>query len=134
MSPVRRPGPTVSPSPRRRRPRRGPSSSRRVGSCSGSGLGPALGDVATIDDPIAYADLPGFPATTVPGHAGELVLGAIAGVPVAAFRGRFHLYEGHATRTSRAAPALAHALGARTMVLTAAVGAVVPGARRRHGR
>src|SRR4051794_41968286 len=60
----------------------------RVGIVLGSGLGPALGDALRIDDTIPYADLPGFPAITVPGHTGELVLGQLAGVPIAGFRGR----------------------------------------------
>ena len=98
----------------------------RVGIVLGSGLGPALGDALHIDDTIPYADLPGFPAITVPGHAGELVLGELAGVPIAGFRGRFHLYEGHDPEVPAMLPRLAHALGADTMILTAAVGAVVP--------
>jgi purine-nucleoside phosphorylase len=98
----------------------------RVGIVLGSGLGPALGDALRVDDTIPYADLPGFPAITVPGHTGELVLGELAGVPIAGFRGRFHLYEGHDPEVPALLPRLAHALGADTMVLTAAVGAVVP--------
>ena len=98
----------------------------RVGIVLGSGLGPALGDALAIDDTIPYADLPGFPSITVPGHTGELVLGQLAGVPIAGFRGRFHLYEGHDPDVPALLPRLAHALGADTMVLTAAVGAVVP--------
>jgi purine-nucleoside phosphorylase len=98
----------------------------RVGIVLGSGLGPALGDALRVDDTIAYGDLPGFPAITVPGHTGELVLGELAGVPIVGFRGRFHLYEGHDAEVPALLPRLAHALGADTMVLTAAVGAVVP--------
>ncbi|HEV8088459.1 MAG TPA: purine-nucleoside phosphorylase [Actinomycetota bacterium] len=98
----------------------------RVGIVLGSGLGPALGDALRIDDTIPYADLPGFPAITVPGHVGELVLGELVGVSIAGFRGRFHLYEGHDAGVPALLPRLARALGAETMVLTAAVGAVVP--------
>lgn len=98
----------------------------RVGIVLGSGLGPALGDALRVDDTIPYADLPGFPSITVPGHVGELVLGELAGVPIAGFRGRFHLYEGHDVDVPALLPRLAQALGAGTMVLTAAVGAVVP--------
>jgi purine-nucleoside phosphorylase len=98
----------------------------RVAIVLGSGLGPALGDALRVEDAIAYGDLPGFPAITVPGHTGELVLGELAGVPIVGFRGRFHLYEGHDPEVPALLPRLAHALGADTMVLTAAVGAVVP--------
>ena len=61
----------------------------------GSGLADALGDSLQIATTIAYTDLPGFVATGVPGHVGQLHLGTLADVPVAAFSGRFHLYEGH---------------------------------------
>ena len=98
----------------------------RVAIVLGSGLGPTLGDALRVQDAIAYGDLPGFPAITVLGHTGELVLGELAGVPIVGFRGRFHLYEGHDPEVPALLPRLAHALGADTMVLTAAVGAVVP--------
>jgi inosine/guanosine/xanthosine phosphorylase family protein len=92
----------------------------------GSGLGAALGDALRVEVAIPYTDLPGFPATAVPGHAGELLLGTLAGAPVAAFSGRFHLYEGHAPDVPALLPRVAHALGAPTIVLTAAVGGLVP--------
>jgi inosine/guanosine/xanthosine phosphorylase family protein len=91
----------------------------------GSGLGAALGDALRVDVAIPYGDLPGFPETAVPGHAGELRLGSLAGVPVAAFSGRFHLYEGHGPDVPALLPRVAHALGARVLVLTAAVGGLV---------
>jgi purine-nucleoside phosphorylase len=92
----------------------------------GSGLGPALGGELREAASFAFTDLPGFPAAGVPGHAGRLILGHLAGVPVAAFSGRIHLYEGHGMDAPALLPRLAHALGARTMVLTAAVGGLVP--------
>jgi len=98
-----------------------------VGLVLGSGLGDALGDDFTIETSIDFAELPPMPATTVPGHAGRLLLGAIAGVAVVAFEGRFHLYEGHDVHVPALLPRVARALGAPTIVLTAAVGAVVPG-------
>ena len=91
----------------------------------GSGLGAALGDALRVDVAIPYGDLPGFPETAVPGHAGELRLGSLAEVPVAAFSGRFHLYEGHGPDVPALLPRVAHALGARVLVLTAAVGGLV---------
>src|SRR5919202_4220513 len=60
-------------------------------------LGSGLGEVAdAVQDPVAfpYADLPGFPVGSVSGHAGRLVLGELARVPVAVLQGRAHLYEG----------------------------------------
>jgi purine-nucleoside phosphorylase len=97
-----------------------------VGLVLGSGLADALGDALTIESTFAYADL-GLPQTGVPGHAGKLLLGDLAGVPLVAFSGRFHLYEGHDPDIPALLPRLAHVLGARTMVLTAAVGGLVPG-------
>lgn len=97
-----------------------------VGLVLGSGLGDALPAELTVETSVPYSDLPPMPATTVPGHAGRLLLGTLAGVPVAAFEGRFHLYEGHDVHVPALLPRVARTLGATTMVLTAAVGGVVP--------
>jgi purine-nucleoside phosphorylase len=93
----------------------------------GSGLGDSISaawERAGSGEPleIAYADLPGFPPPTVPGHAGTLWLGMIAGRPIAIFRGRIHLYEGHPMPLASITSRISHGLGARTMVLSAAVG------------
>jgi purine-nucleoside phosphorylase len=98
-----------------------------VGLVLGSGLGPALGDDLEVDASFAFTDLPGFPPPGVPGHAGSLSVGRLAGVPVAAFSGRVHYYEGHGMDVPALLPRLAHELGATTMVLTAAVGGLEPG-------
>lgn len=93
----------------------------------GSGLGPALADHLEEQASFSFTDLPGFPASGVPGHAGKLVLGHLAGVPVAAFFGRVHFYEGHGMDVPALLPRLAKELGADTMVLTAAVGGLLAG-------
>lgn len=93
----------------------------------GSGLGPALAGHLQEDASFAFQELPGFPAPGVPGHAGRLVLGKLAGVPVAAFHGRVHFHEGHGMDVPALLPRLARELGAVTIVLTAAVGGLVPG-------
>jgi purine-nucleoside phosphorylase len=98
-----------------------------IGLVLGSGLGPALGDDLAVEATFAFTDLPGFPPPGVPGHAGTLSIGRIAGVPVAAFSGRVHYYEGHGMDVPALLPRLAHRLGAGTMVLTAAVGGLEPG-------
>ncbi|EKN6297915.1 purine-nucleoside phosphorylase, partial [Yersinia enterocolitica] len=59
----------------------------------GSGLG-GLVEQITNDTTISYADIPGFPVSSVHGHAGELVLGDLFGVPVMCMKGRGHFYEG----------------------------------------
>ncbi|SQI96405.1 Xanthosine phosphorylase [Klebsiella oxytoca] len=65
----------------------------RVAFILGSGLG-ALAEQIEDAVAISYEKLPGFPVSTVHGHAGELVLGNLAGVPVACMKGRGHFYEG----------------------------------------
>jgi purine-nucleoside phosphorylase len=97
----------------------------RVAIILGSGLGPAA-DLIEQDAAFPFADLPGFPAPTVPGHAGRLLLGTLAGVPVAAFMGRTHFYEGHPMSVSAMPVRVARLLGAEIMVLTASVGALDP--------
>ena len=98
-----------------------------VGMVLGSGLGPALGTDLVEESSFAFTELPGFPPPGVPGHAGRLVVGTLAGVAVAAFSGRVHVYEGHGMDVPALLPRVAHELGARIMVVTAAVGGLVPG-------
>jgi len=97
----------------------------------GSGLGDAIAvawERAGSGEPIEipYGELPGFPPPTVPGHAGTLWLGTIADRPVAIFRGRIHFYEGHPMPLVSITTRVAHALGARAIVLSAAVGSLDP--------
>jgi purine-nucleoside phosphorylase len=97
----------------------------------GSGLGDAISaawERAGSGEPIEipYEDLPGFPPPTVPGHAGTLWLGAIAERPIAFFQGRVHFYEGHPMPLASITSRIASGLGARTMVLSAAVGGLDP--------
>ncbi len=98
----------------------------RVAIVLGSGLGPALGDRLEEDAAFAFTVLPGFPPPGVPGHEGRLSLGRAGGVPVAVYFGRIHFYEGGMDAPALL-PRLAHALGADTIVLTAAVGGLRPG-------
>ena len=58
-----------------------------VGVILGSGLG-AVADAVEDPQVIGYGELPGFPRPTVEGHAGQVVQGLIAGVPVAVLQGR----------------------------------------------
>lgn len=69
----------------------------RVGIILGTGLGALAKEIVTEPQgaSIPYQDLPGFPVSTAPGHKGQLVVGQLAGVNVAAMEGRFHLYEGY---------------------------------------
>jgi purine-nucleoside phosphorylase len=98
----------------------------RVGIVLGSGLGSLADDIA---DPtsIAFGDLPGWPLATAPGHAGRLLLGTLAGIPVVALQGRFHLYEGNDPGLVVQPVLLFRRLGAELVVLTNAAGGVNPG-------
>ncbi|HNQ34692.1 MAG TPA: purine-nucleoside phosphorylase [bacterium] len=65
-----------------------------IGIILGTGLS-SLAEKIEVETSIPYGEIPGFPVSTVEGHAGNLVLGRISGRPVAVFQGRFHLYEGY---------------------------------------
>lgn len=95
----------------------------RVAIVLGSGLG-QLADAVTQPVRIGYAEIPGFPAPGVAGHKGELVSGALAGVPVLVQSGRFHLYEGHAIETTALPVRVFARLGIRTLVVTNAAGGI----------
>lgn len=94
-----------------------------IGLVLGSGLG---GFSAGLEGGvrIPYADIPGFPAATVAGHQGQLVLGAVRGVSVACLSGRAHLYEGHATDRVVFGVRLLATLGCRAALLTNAAGGI----------
>ncbi len=96
-----------------------------VGIVLGSGLGGLADD---LDDTVAipFADLPGWPAATAPGHVGRLLLGRLAGRPVVMLQGRFHLYEGNDPGLVVQPVLLFQALGAGIVVLTNAAGGLDP--------
>jgi purine nucleotide phosphorylase len=102
-----------------------PDFAPRVGIVLGSGLGDFA---AQVEDATAipYRSLPGFPQTTVGGHAGRLVAGTIGGTPVAVMQGRAHYYEhGEADAMKLPIRTLA-ALGCTTLLLTNAAGSLRP--------
>lgn len=90
-------------------------------------LGSGLGDFAdTLDGAVsmAYGELPNWPASTVVGHPGRLVIGTVAGRRVAALAGRVHAYEGHDLGSVAFATRVMGRLGVRQLVLTNAAGGV----------
>ncbi|HKP20207.1 MAG TPA: purine-nucleoside phosphorylase [Thermoleophilaceae bacterium] len=95
----------------------------RVGVVLGSGLG-GVADAVANPTVIDYADLPGFPQTTVAGHGGRLVLGMIGEVPVAVLQGRAHVYEGGDLDRIRVPVRALRAAGAEILVLTNAAGSL----------
>lgn len=95
----------------------------RVAIVLGSGLG-AFAD--GLDDAVSvgYEQIPHFPAPTVSGHRGRLVVGRTGGVRVAVLQGRFHFYEGHDLSTVTFPIRVLRRLGVQTLVLTAATGGI----------
>jgi purine-nucleoside phosphorylase len=98
----------------------------KIGLVLGSGLG-GLADSIDLEVAIPFADLPGWPPATAPGHAGRLLFGRLSGVPVVIQQGRFHLYEGHSAGFVVQPVLLMGRLGAETVLLTNAAGGVNAG-------
>ena len=89
----------------------------------GSGLG-VLADEFEDLITIKYKDIPDFPVSTVSGHAGELLIGNISGVPVIAMNGRFHYYEGYDLEEVTFPIRVFHLLGINDLLLTNASGGI----------
>lgn len=101
----------------------GASACPEVAIILGSGLGAFVESLSDCRS-LSYAEIPGFPQSTVKGHAGQLVYGHCNGLPVLVMQGRFHFYEGYpTTEIVRPVRALIQ-LGVKTMVVTNAAGGV----------
>jgi purine-nucleoside phosphorylase len=96
-----------------------------VGIILGTGLG-GLAKEIQAEATIAYADLPGFPQSTVYGHAGELVCGRYAGKTVVAMSGRFHGYEGYPLQQITFPVRVMKALGCGVLIVSNACGGLNP--------
>jgi purine-nucleoside phosphorylase len=98
----------------------------RIALVLGSGLG-RLTDHFEETRRIPYAEIDGFPEPGVEGHAGELVVGELEGVPCVGMRGRAHLYEGHPAWLATFPIRVLAELGIRALFLSNAAGAINPG-------
>jgi purine-nucleoside phosphorylase len=96
-----------------------------VGLILGTGLG-ALARAINVDHTIPYEEIPGFPLSTVESHAGRLLVGTLAGRRLVAMQGRFHRYEGYSLQEVTFPVRVLRALGARTLVVSGAVGGMNP--------
>ena len=88
-------------------------------------LGTGLGGLAREIDVAAaveYADIPGFPLSTVESHAGRLLCGSLGGKTVVAMQGRFHRYEGYSLQQVTFPIRVLRALGAETLIVSNACG------------
>ncbi len=94
-----------------------------VGLVLGSGLG-VLAEQLEDRTVIPYADIPGWPRSTVHGHAGQLVIGTLEGVAVITQQGRAHFYEGYDLQQVTFPIRVMQALGVHTLILTNAAGGI----------
>ncbi len=91
----------------------------------GTGLG-RLAHEIKADVVIDYADIPGFPLSTVESHAGRLLCGTLGGKTVVAMQGRFHRYEGYSLQQVTFPVRVMRALGADTLIVSNACGGLNP--------
>ncbi len=92
----------------------------------GSGLSPLAGMCEDVLE-VPYADIPGFPVSTVPGHEGKLIIGTLEGKRVFMMSGRFHYYEGYDTSECTLYVRVMSKLGVKTLYLTNAAGGLKVG-------
>jgi purine-nucleoside phosphorylase len=105
---------------------RGRTSHRpRVGLILGSGLN-ALADSVQKADFIPFGDLPHWPRSTVPGHAGRLVIGELEGQTVFVMQGRVHYYEGYSMSQVTLPVRVMQRLGLEMLFVTNAAGGINP--------
>jgi purine-nucleoside phosphorylase len=96
-----------------------------IGLILGSGLSP-LADEIEGADYIPYPDIPHFPHSGVPGHAGRLVIGHLQGKPVVVMQGRSHLYEGYTSQHITLPVRAMQVMGVKTLIVTNAAGGINP--------
>lgn len=96
-----------------------------IGLILGSGMG-LLADEVGDAVRIPYEEIPGFPVSTVEGHAGQLVVGWLEGRQVIVMQGRFHYYEGYPIRALAMPVWVMKLLGVRMLIVTNAAGGVNP--------
>lgn len=89
----------------------------------GSGLG-SFAEELSAAVRIPYTEIPFFPRSTAIGHAGQLVIGRVGGVPVAAMQGRVHLYEGYSAKEVAFPVRAFGRMGVRAAVFTNAAGGI----------
>ena len=87
----------------------------------GSGLGGLVHEV-NVDLEIPYREIPGFPVSTVEGHAGKMIFGRIGDKEVVMMAGRFHYYEGYTMDEVTFPVRVMQALGVTTLMVSNAAG------------
>ena len=92
----------------------------------GSGLG-GFAENIKIETEISYSDIPGFPVSTVPGHAGKFIFGYLGDKKIVCMKGRIHFYEGYNISDVVLPARLMKMLGAKILFLTNAAGGLGEG-------
>ncbi|MEP7218754.1 MAG: purine-nucleoside phosphorylase, partial [Bacteroidota bacterium] len=100
-----------------------------IGIILGTGLG-RLGEAIEHRATVDYADIPGFPLSTVESHTGRLIVGTLGGKQVVAMQGRFHFYEGYDMGQITFPVRVMRQLGADTLMVSNACGGLNPLHRR----
>lgn len=95
----------------------------KIGLILGSGLGNYARNMEIVCE-IPYGDIPGFPVSTVEGHAGRFLFGYIGEIPVVLMKGRVHYYEGYAMEDVVLPTRLMKMLGIEVLILTNAAGGI----------
>jgi purine-nucleoside phosphorylase len=95
----------------------------RIGVVLGSGLG-GLADELTEATRVSYSQIPNFPISTAIGHAGQMAIGKVGNVPIAAMQGRVHLYEGYSAQQVAFPIRVFGRMGIRALILTNAAGGI----------
>lgn len=97
----------------------------QAGIILGTGLGSLVEEI-DVELSLDYGDIPNFPESTAISHRGRLVCGMLAGLPVVAMEGRFHMYEGYSLKQITLPVRVIKALGARLLVVSNACGGMNP--------
>lgn len=103
--------------------KRRPDFQPKIGIVLGSGLAD-IADKLTDSISIPYAELPGFPVSSVIGHHGKMILGYINKIPVVCCQGRVHFYEGMQGKDFKIFIRTLKCLGCHTLIMTNAVGSL----------
>jgi len=87
----------------------------------GTGLG-VMEESLSIHTKVSYEDIPGFPRSTAPAHAGRLLFGCLGKTPIVAMSGRFHLYEGYTPREATFPIRVFARMGIKRLFISCAAG------------
>ncbi|MGB0879478.1 MAG: purine-nucleoside phosphorylase [Polaribacter sp.] len=94
-----------------------------IGIVLGTGLGKLIDEVS-IEQEIAYSEIPNFPQATVEFHSGKMIYGTLSGKKVVVMAGRFHVYEGYNLWEVTYGIRTMHGLGIKNVLMSNAAGAI----------